>query len=285
MKVSGFSFIRNAEKYGFPVVEAIKSILPVCDDFYIAVGKSDDNTLELIKEIAPDKIKIIETIWDDTLREGGKVLAIETNKAFQAISGDSDWAFYIQGDEVVHEKYLPEIKKQMELWKDDKSVDGLLFKYCHFYGSYDYVGSSANWYPREIRLIKNDKKIYSYNDAQGFRKSNNEKLRVKAIDAYIYHYGWVKPPEMQKQKVTNFQKLWHSDKWISKKFNFNYLNIDELAHFEGTHPKVIQKLIARKNWTFDYDISQNKLSLKNKFKSLVKKSFGIEIGNKNYKIV
>ncbi|MEN8118951.1 MAG: glycosyltransferase family 2 protein [Bacteroidota bacterium] len=285
MKVSGFSFIRNAEKFGFPIIEAIKSILPVCDDFYIAVGKSDDNTLELIKQIAPDKIKIIETIWDDSLREGGKVLAIETNKAFQAIAGDSDWAFYIQGDEVVHEKYLPEIKKQMKLWKDDKKVDGLLFKYLHFYGSYDYVGDSAKWYPREIRLIKNDKKIYSFKDAQGFRKGNNKKLRVKPINAYMYHYGWVKPPEMQEQKVTNFQKLWHSDQWINDEFKFDYSNIDELAHFEGTQPKVMKELIAQKNWLFEYDISQNKLNLKNRFKNLVKKYFGIEIGYKNYKIV
>ena len=289
MKVSGFSFIRNAEKYDFPIVEAIKSILPICDDFYVAVGKSDDNTLELIKKIAPDKIKIIETVWDDTLREGGKVLAIETNKAFQSISDKSDWAFYIQGDELVHEKYLPEIKRQMQLWQNDAKVDGLLFKYLHFYGSYDYVGSSARWYPNEIRVVKNNKKIYSYRDAQGFRKNDNEKLRVKPIDAYMYHYGWVKPPEVQKEKIGNSIKLWYPDSWTDKYKknidNFDYSNIDALEYFKGTHPQVMQDLIARKNWTFKYDISKNKLSFKNKFKNFVKKYFGIGIGYKNYKIV
>ena len=289
MKVSGFSFIRNAEKYDFPIVEAINSILPICDDFYVAVGKSDDNTLELIKKIAPDKIKIIETVWDDALKGGGKVLAVETNKAFQAIREDSDWAFYIQGDEIVHEKYLNEIRKQMELWKDNEQVDGLLIKYLHFYGSYDFVGSSAKWYPNEIRVVKNNKRIYSYHDAQGFRKNDNEKLNVKAIEAYMYHYGWVKPPEVQKEKIRNSVNLFFSDNWLQKNKDaidgFDYSNIDALAHFEGTHPKVMQDLITRENWTFDYDISMNKLSLKNKFKNFTKKYLGIEIGYKNYKIV
>jgi len=104
MKVSGFTVIRNAVKYDYPIVEAIQSILPLCDEVVVAVGNSDDDTLQLIQNIDP-KIRIIETIWDDTLREGGRVLAVETDKAFAAISSDSDWAFYIQGDEVIHENY------------------------------------------------------------------------------------------------------------------------------------------------------------------------------------
>ena len=147
MKVSGFTFIRNATKFDYPVVEAIKSILPICDNFVVAVGNSDDNTLDLIQSIDKQKIRIIETIWDDSLemKKGGKVFARETDKAFQAISMESDWAFYIQGDEVVHEKYLDSIYSSMEKWKDDKKVDGLLFNYLHFYGSYDYTGLSPKW--------------------------------------------------------------------------------------------------------------------------------------------
>jgi hypothetical protein len=153
MKVTGFSFVKNAIIYDYPVVEAIRSILPICDEFVVAVGKSDDATLDLIRSI-DTKIRIIETEWDETLREGGRVLAVETDKAFRAISADSDWAFYIQGDEVVHEKYLPVIKEAMRKYADNPNVDGLLFNYKHFYGSYDYVGASASWYSNEIRVIK-----------------------------------------------------------------------------------------------------------------------------------
>lgn len=289
MKVTGFSFVRNAIKFDYPIIEAISSILPICDDFIIAVGNSDDNTLELIKSINSDKIKVIETVWDDSLLKEGKVLAVETDKAFQAVPSDSDWAFYIQGDEVVHEKYLGIIYAEMLRWKNDENVDGLLFNYKHFFGSYDYVGMSTRWYRNEIRVIKNNKKIYSYRDAQGFRKNDNEKLNVKPIDAYIYHYGWVKHPKTMQTKCDNYQHLYFGntaeEQVIPKKEEFDYSEIDALSPFNEEHPKVMEERIQKKNWKFDYDLSTNKLSLKHRVKLFMKNKLGIYIGYKNYKVI
>jgi len=290
MKVTGFTFVKNALIYDYPVVEAIKSILPICDDFVVAVGKSDDETMDLIKSIDPARIRIVETEWDESLREGGRVLAVETNKAFAEISSDADWAFYIQGDEVVHEKYLPIIKKNMERYVHDKAVDGLLFHYRHFYGSYDYVGASANWYPHEIRVIKNDKSIYSYRDAQGFRKGDNQKLNVVPIDAYIYHYGWVKDPRAMQRKRQNFNKLWHDDAWIDENIEkvetFDYeSHVRELKRFDETHPAVMQPRIDKLNWEFEYDITQNRKSRKDRAKQLLKKYLGVDTSYRNYEIL
>jgi hypothetical protein len=290
MKVTGFSFIRNAEKFDYPIVEAITSILPICDEFILALGNSEDNTLEIIKSINSDKIKIIPTVWDDALREGGKTLAIETNKAFDAVASDSDWAFYIQGDEVIHEKYLDIIYEAMKQYKDDLSVDGLLFNYKHFFGSYDYIGNSRSWYRKEIRVIRNNKTIRSYKDAQGFRKISNEKLRVKQIDACVNHYGWVKDPFAQQRKQENFNKLWHDDQWVKKHVGerelFDYSGIDSLKEFKESHPQVMQKRISEKNWKFDFNPSDEKLSLKNKVLMKVEKYTGWRIGEyRNYKII
>lgn len=291
MKVTGFSFIRNALKYDYPIAEAIRSILPVCDDFVVAVGKSDDDTLNLIKSIAPDKIKIIETVWDDSLRTDGKVLADETNKALHAIGPDTDWCFYIQGDEVVHEKYLDNIQAAMKKWKDHKEVDGLLFKYEHFYGSYDYIGTSlTKWYPKEIRIVRNDKSIFSYRDAQGFRKGDNVKLNVKPIDAYIYHYGWVKEPKLMQQKQEIFHKLWHDDEWVEKNIvkaeEFDYVSdIDALGLFKGTHPAVMLERIKNRNWKFDYDISYNNISFRERLKQFGENKLGLKLSYRNYNII
>ncbi len=289
MKVTGFSFIKDAIIYDYPVVEAIKSVLPLCDDFVVAVGKSSDSTLELIKNIDKEKIRIIETVWDETLREGGRVLALETDKAYAEIAKDADWAFYIQGDEAIHEKYHGVVYDAMQRFKDDKRIDGLLFKYLHFYGSYDYVGASSNWYRNEIRVIKNDKSIWSYRDAQGFRKGDNKKLNVFPLDAYIYHYGWVKDPKAMQRKQNNFHKYWHDDNWIennvAKAEEFDYeKHVSELVRFEGSHPAVMQERIARKNFKFDYDLSINRRSLKDKTKDFLRKNIGWDIGYKNYKI-
>lgn len=289
MKVTGFTFIRNALKLDYPIVEAINSILPICDDFVVAVGNSEDDTLNLIQSIDPTKIQILETIWDDSLRENGAVLATETNKAFQAIGMDSDWAIYIQGDEVIHEKYLENIQKAMVFYKDRRDIDGLLFDYLHFYGSYDYVGASTSWYGEEIRVIKNNKNIYSFKDAQGFRKNDNQKLNVAKIPAFVYHYGWVKEPRAMQLKQESFNKLWHDDDWMEenvvKSDFFEYEDhISQLKVFGGSHPRLMEDRIKRKNWKFDFDISRNKRSFKDRMKDLLL-IFGINLSYRNYKLI
>ena len=290
MKVAGFTIIRNAIKFDYPVIEAITSILPICDEFIVAVGNSEDDTLQLIKSINSPKIKIIETVWDDSLRQGGQVLAIETNKAFDAISEDVDWCFYIQSDECVHEKHLASIKEAMQKYKDYKQVEGLLFNYVHFYGTYNYVGNSRRWYRKEIRIIKNDKSIRSYKDAQGFRKTDNSKLNVKPISAEIYHYGWVKPPKAQQAKQEHFHKMWHDDEWMKKNIaqveEFDYSQIDSLEEFKGTHPQVFQNRVKVADWNFKFDQSQIQLSLKDKFLLFIEKTTGWKVGEyKNYKVI
>ncbi len=292
MKVAGFTFIRNAVQNDYPVVEAITSILPVCDAFYIALGNSDDGTQLLIEKINSPKIKVIKTVWDDSIRAGGAVFAAETDKAFQAIPTDFDWAFYIQGDECVHEKYLPTIRQEMEANLNDKNVEGLLFKYLHFYGSYDYYSHSRRWYRREIRIIRNNKSIHAYRDAQGFRL-DDRKIKVKLIDAYIYHYGWVKPPKGLKSKVHNFNQFYHDDAWLQENqpqetADFDYKNADRLLRFEKTHPAVMQKRIAASNWKLLIDPQKisKQMSFRRKLLQKIEDLTGWRIGEyRNYQLI
>lgn len=290
MKVTGFSIVRNAIQFDFPILEAIHSVLPLCDEFVVAVGKSDDDTLALIQGIDSDKIRIIETVWDDSLRAGGQILAVETNKALAAISADTDWAFYIQGDEVLHERYLPVVRQAMETYLDQPAVEGLLFKYLHFYGSYRYIGDSPQWYRREIRVIRHTGHVTAYRDAQGFRTTDNQKLHVKLIDAYIYHYGWVKPPDIQKKKIAAAQHFWHDDESIvharQALDQFDYSTIDALAEFKETHPAVMIPRIEAQHWQFDFDIREKKYSAKNRLKTVLERLTGWRIGEyRNYKLL
>jgi len=290
MKISGFTIIRNAVLNDYPIVEAISSILPVVDEMIVSVGESDDETAELIRGIRSDKIKIVSSSWDMNLREGGKVLAIETDKAFQHISPDADWAFYIQGDEVVHEKYHAIIRETAEKYKDDKRVDGLLFHYLHFYGTYDYVGDSRRWYSREVRIIRNDKSIAAYLDAQGFRR-NGQKLAVKPVNAYIYHYGWVKSPKKMFEKQRNVGHFWQDGYFevptIEKEALFDFNNhYDSLQRFTGTHPAVMQKRVTGQNWNIELDTGRKQFSLKEKLLYWFEKKTGKRLFEfRNYKII
>ncbi len=290
MKISGFTIIKNAVLNDYPVLEAIKSILPVVDEMIVSIGDSSDATEELINSINSPKIKIFHSVWDKNISTGGSVLAVETNKAKEHVSKDSDWLFYIQADEVIHEKYHDIIRKTAEQFKDDKKVDGLVFNYLHFFGTYNYVGDSRKWYHKEVRIIRNDPTITAYRDAQGFRR-NGEKIRVKQVDAYVYHYGWVKSPKQmnEKQRIA-LENFWQENTAVSKKVHaaeiFNYEEYDSLALFQDSHPAVMKDRIASMNWNIELDTSKKKFKLKDRFLYWFEKKTGIRpFDFRNYKII
>lgn len=289
MKVSGFTFIRNALKYDYPVVEAVRSILPLCDEVVVAVGRSEDATRELVAGIDPAKVRIIDTVWDDSLREGGRVLAVETDKAKAALAPDTDWAVYIQGDEVLHENSHAAVRAAMQRHLHEPHVEGLLFDYVHFYGAYDLVGDSRRWYRREVRIVRPDAAIRSWRDAQGFRKDGRP-LRVKPAHGTIHHYGWVKHPAQQQAKQKTFNALWHDDHWLKQHVGeadaYDYATIDSLAPFTGTHPAVMKERIARMNWNFTFDPAKRVRKLKDRMLMAIEKATGWRIGEyRNYRLL
>ncbi len=291
MKITGFTIVRNAVKNDYPVVEAICSILPVVDEMIVSIDKGEDNSEDLIKSIVSDKIKIVYSEWDMSLKEGGRIYAVETDKAKAHASPNSDWLLYIQADEIIHEKYHAAIVAAAEKYKDDSQVEGLLFRYLHFYGTYDYVGDSRSWYNCEIRMIRNDNSIGSYKDAQGFRKGTT-KLKVAAINAFVYHYGWVKNPKlmMDKRKET-VQYYAGNNAEAVKELRasaeiFDYDQFDAITKFTGTHPAVMQQRIARKNWQVTLDENKKRFRLKDRLLFWFEKKTGIRLFTfKNYTII
>lgn len=247
----------------YPVVESIRSILSIVDEFVIAVGQGDpdDTTREQIAAIGDPKIKIIDTIWDERYFHRGVINAIQTNMAKAACTGD--WLFYLQADEVVHEQYLPVIQARCQELLNNKEVEGLLFRYKHFWGDYDHYHAGHGWYPFEIRIIRNRPDIYSWQSAQSFRRfdyydhprqeSGHHKLKVALVAAEVYHYGWVRPPHLMQNK----RRALDSVHWGSKRAHdyyekvpkeFDYGPLNRLAVFSGTHPAVMQERIAQMNW-------------------------------------
>ena len=263
MKISGFSFVRNGIKLYYPVIESIKSILPLCHEFVIAVGEGDpdDPTRERIAAMDDPKIKIIDTEWDERYYNKGIINAMQTDVALKECTGD--WCFYLQADEVIHEKYLPVIKQRCEDLVDDEEVEGLLFDYKHFWGDYWHYHTGHGWYPHEIRIVRNHPKIHSWESAQSFRyfdyyeqprqPEGTRKLRVAESNAEVFHYGWVRPPELMKNKM----EALHTVHWGRKKAQehysqlpdyFDYGPLNRIDLFEESHPAVMKEKIADFNW-------------------------------------
>lgn len=260
MKISGFTFLRNAHKLYYPIAESINSILEIVDEFVVALGKGDenDNSLEILQAINSSKIKIIYTEWDLEKYPGGTEYAHQTDLAKQACSGD--WLFYLQGDEVVHEDDLKTIKDACIKYNSDQKIEGFVFNYFHFWGDYEHYFSDHCWYKKEIRIIRNLPEIHSWKDAQSFRfmpdfngndyhrKENTRKLNCVALDAQIFHYGWVRPPHVMKNKNDTVMKNYSRAFWQEFDDNFDYGRLDYCKVFKSTHPKLMSQRILELDW-------------------------------------
>lgn len=259
MKVSGFSFVRNAVKYGYPVVESLRSLLPLCDEVVLAVGNSDDGTLDLVRSLNEPNLRIVETVWNENLREGGRILAQQTDVAYSHCTGD--WCIYLQADEVFHEADYSLLRKELEAAHRTESCEALIFRYLHFYGSYDFVGGGRQWYRREIRALRREPNIISWRDAQGFRKTNDAgeavKLRAKQTEVRVFHYGWVREPKAQQRKLNSSNRLYNPDAPLIADDNaddFDYDSSHELERYTDSHPALMRERIEHDHvWTCRFD--------------------------------
>lgn len=304
--------VKNATKLYYPVKQAIQSILPIVDEFVVALGDCDpdDRTEEEIRSIHSDKIRIVHTVWDIEKFPNGTENAHQTCIAKDHCKGD--WLFYLQADEVVHEKYLPVIRRRCSELLNDEAVEGLLFKYIHFWGDYNHHQVAHGWYKNEIRIIRNRPDIYSWESAQSFRRipgfdgknyrqqKGTYKLKVARVDAFIYHYGWVRPPAFMQQKKRSLDTIHKGERRVQEMYksrppSYDYGPLGRAAKFKGTHPAVMEEWVSRFDWQDQLNYSgreQNPLRDKHKHDSLKyrlltwleqKVLFGRELGSfKNY---
>ncbi len=254
MRLSGFTIARNVVKYNYPILESINSILPICDEFVVNVGDSEDDTLAIIRSIKDEKIRIIENKWD--MSKGSEVLSTQTNLALKACRGKL--AFYLQSDEVVHEDDLQRIKKVIDRNIDNEEVDAFRFYWFHFYGSYYRYRIDGGWYQKQDRIIRNSGEIESYGDAYGFRRKDESELRRVNTQCFIYHYGWVQPQDIMTQRRVNAEKIGFVSLDTDKKNDkYNYGDLNRFPPYFGNHPKVMTEKVK------SHQMSQNDLSLIN----------------------
>ncbi len=296
MRISGFSFARNVVKLYYPIEQAVGSILPIVDEFVLAIaeGDSDDTTREVVESIGDPRLRIVAGTWEEE-RIGPLAYSHLTNVALERCSGD--WCFYVQADEVVHEEDLPVIRSRCEELFDDRRVEGLLCEYLHFFGDYEHYQMSHGWYQKEIRIIRNGLGIRSVRDAQSFRYPDQRRISVAWAGARIFHYGWVRPPELMQRKYKEFQAHRKGRETVEALYRdapaeLDYGPLGRLPVYSGTHPAVMRERIAAMDW-------QDRLRLadppgprrrplhkderpKYRFLSAIERWTGFDLNHKNY---
>ena len=283
MKVSGFTFLRNAEINGYPFIESIKSILPVVDEFICAIGPSDDNTKAMVQAINDDKIKIIETVWNEKMQDRGFVYGQQKMLAQYNCSGD--WAFYLEADEVLHEKEYSTIQDTMKMHLNNPQVEALYFDFYHFYGTADQVGIAG--YRKAPRIIRNTLRTIAPDGLFWVVLDKNKAGRYpRAMSAggNIYHYGHCRSITKMAEKLRRVGKYWGSK---HEKFNgYGYIDLAEITPFEGSHPKIMDWWLANeaeKIFHQDPSFKPSRRDLRNRMRFAIEKKFNLEISKKHFK--
>lgn len=290
MKVSGFTFLRNGQRLGYPFVESIRSILPLVDEFVIALGPCDDDTEPMVRGIGDPKIRIIPTQWNERLRSDYSVkgFVYGQQKSIALFNCTGDWAFYLEADEVVHENDLPKIRAAMEKHLNDQRVEALAFDYLHFYGNANTLACSPGWYRSEVRIIRNTIPAWS-SEALFFNVLDSHKKarypRAAHIGATIYHYGWVRSEEQMDQKRASVRKFWSDAK--PKATDYSKVDAAGLKLFTGSHPQAIHAWLPKVEGIFRTDSNHQLTSRERKHRWMMKleRYFGCRFDKRHYHLL
>jgi hypothetical protein len=289
MLVSGFTFIRNGTLLGYPYLESLRSILPLVDEMVVNVGRGQDDTLERVGELAraEPKIRIVENVWNDGMVERGFAYAQQKMIAQYACTGD--WAFYLEGDEVLHEDDLPAIRAALERHHADPRVEALAFDYLHFYGTPRQLAVSPAWYRRELRVIRNTVRSYAP-DPQFWvvldGRRSGRYPRAALANARVFHYGWVRSAARMGEKARIMARYW-GHTMEAKRYDYGRIDPKALRPFEGTHPAVMADWLASEAEqefapAADYRIRWRER--KHRISMAVERLLGVDLSKRHFKL-
>jgi hypothetical protein len=290
MKVSGFTFLRNGQKLGYPFVPSIRSILPIVDEFVIALGPCEDDTEKLVHEIGDPKIRIIPTQWNERIQPDYSVkgFVYGQQKSIALFNCTGDWAFYLEADEVVHENDLPKIRAAMEKHLGDQRVEALAFDYLHFYGNANTYAWSPGWYRSEARIIRNTIPVWSsealfFNVVDGHKKSRHP--RAAHTGAMMYHYGWVRSEAEMNLKTREVTRFWSEGP--APTVDYRQVDAATLRRFTGTHPSIVQNWLPKADGIFLADPNHKLTSREKKHRLMLKleRIFGVRFSKKHYQLI
>lgn len=290
MRISGFTFIRNGVRLGYPFVESIRSALPLVDEFVVAVGASDDGTHEALDELVrthgEGKVRLIEMQWN-TQAPAAFVYAAQSMAALYNCTGD--WALYLQGDEVLHEDDAEHIRGALEDAHRSPRVEGLVFDYLHFYGNPRTIVKSPAWYRREVRIVKNRAiKVVMPSDAQYFVAINGRRrlryLRCRSANARVFHYGWARPSPEHAAKVQTTNQMYHTT-LVSKARDA--VDPATIHPFTGTHPAVMAQWVAAADGPFTPDPAYKPSikDLRQRLKAGIEAVLPVDLSARHFKLV
>jgi hypothetical protein len=288
MRLSGFTFLRNASLLGYPYIESLQSLLAVCDEVVVAVGTSDDDTLQQVLNLKDPKLKIIPTTWNEQMQDRGYTYAQQ--KMIAQFNCTGDWAFYLEGDEVLHELDYTKIRQAVEHSHNNHQVEAIVFDYYHFYGSPYTYAYSPRWYRRAPRIIRNSLRTWAPDGLFWLVMQENRRGRypyATTANCYIYHYGHIRSVAKMNEKQKRVEHYW--GKTAQEFLGYGNIDPETIKDFCHTHPRSMQRWLSDEAEQLFVPNPQYCLSRREKrhrwLMKLEQLLGGVDLTKKHYKLI
>jgi hypothetical protein len=202
MTLGGAIFIWNGISQDYCFLESIQCLIDLCHEVSIVYG-GNDGTVEAVEQLASvhqDSALILNNItqqeWD--AQQGREKLSYFMNEALACL--DTDWAFSLQADEIIHERSFYVIRQAIEL-----PVEAVVAKrYNLWRDPLSMLNVEQERKPCSTEIIRLARTKYrAYSDG--------EHLAVPSIHVYdgreesieVYHVGYIRDPVKMVVKSRN----------------------------------------------------------------------------------
>ena len=284
-KISVYTYLKNGEKFDYPFLESILSVIEVCDECIVCCASdSEDQTwlyLQRLEKMFP-KIRLLPSeLWKEKNLVDGAVIRLAAEEAMSYCTGD--WLWHLQADEVYTRADARTLRELVNTYHR-QAVDGFIFNVLHFYAGYDQQitaqAAEIGWYQKCIRLIRAGAG-HHIGDAWTIVMSDLKPSTAIPVDVTIYHYGHVRDKEAMRTKATYMETLYHAlpdtyEFCPEGKFEYSQVPQKYLKPFLTPHPETMQLRIAKstlKN-VFSGQLNKPRLLVVSRYPG-VKKGYGI----------
>lgn len=158
IKISGAIICKNEEK---TIERCIKSIANKVDEIIVLDTGSSDKTIETIKNMKINKVKLFRTVWDNSF-------ARARNRAISKTS--CEWIFFIDADEYLVDDDI-DLHKILQFFDNFISIDRTIF-------SPKIIDSNGHCSISVGRIFKKNINLVYYGDV-------HEELRIKNKKGYV----------------------------------------------------------------------------------------------------
>jgi len=248
-KLAGTLFVYNGKSQDYCYIEAINSLLQLCEHTFVVDAGSNDGTAEEIWDDfgVNQEFTFIRLDGTEWRKEKGKEkLNYFTNIAIRAAQeAGYEYQFNLQSDEIIHEKSYPEIMKAI-----NTGAEGFMTKRINLWKTpFHQLNVPHDKLPCSTEIVRLAKTNYrSYGDAESVAVDNVNFDYLNKID--IWHYGFVRDKKIMKDKVIHMQEQVFGVDHDKKLDGLDYFEPDrwfnpntELKLIDYPHPHIMKEWI------------------------------------------